>query len=256
MCLIVGTYTEHTGYTTGHAPGAYLVQLNPADGSMSLLSTITEGIGTNPTFAAYNPTTSTAYFTNEVVEGMVKAFSLVRGSGGAASSLTLLNEQESGGEGPCFLEVGPAGNIFCANYFSGELTVFGTDPVDGALRSPRSTMLPSGSGDVTFPGPVKVRQDGPHAHCFVPDVDAPSSGLAFACDLGSDEVVLVRVVSTGPATGAISVRDRCKLPPGSGPRHLAQGGEGGRRIVVCGELSSTLTLLDFDREAETLRLVH
>lgn len=34
--LLVGTYTEHTGYATGHAPGAYLAKLDLATGEMEL----------------------------------------------------------------------------------------------------------------------------------------------------------------------------------------------------------------------------
>ena len=109
--------------------------------------------------------------------------------------------------------------VFCArapsaaNYFSGELTVLRTGS-DGALLPGVTTPLPGPDG-TEYPGPVDIRQEGPHAHCFHPD---PGSQYAFAADLGSDEVV---VVSVDAKTGKMTVSDRMATLPGTGPRHCA-----------------------------------
>ena len=100
-----------------------------------------------------------------------------------------------------------------ANYFSGELTVLRTGS-DGALLPGVTTTLP-GPNNTEYPGPVTVRQEGPHAHCFYPD---PGSQYAFAADLGSDEVV---VVSVDAQTAKVTVIDQMDTPPGTGPRHCA-----------------------------------
>ena len=110
-------------------------------------------------------------------------------------------------------EWSPARPTCAANYFSGELTVLRTSS-DGALLPGLTTALP-GPKDTLYPGPVDIRQEGPHAHCFYPD---PGSNHAFAADLGSDEVV---VVSVDAQTGRVTVTDRMKTPPGTGPRHCA-----------------------------------
>ena len=55
------------------------------------------------------------------------------------------------------------------------------------------------------------------------------------------------------AEGEVSYTHRCKLPAGTGPRHLALTPDG-QRIVVGGELGNTLSVLDIDREARALTL--
>lgn len=109
--LIVGTYSIDTGYATGHAPGAYLVRLDTTTGALDLASAVTAPtIGTNPAYAAYCAAKRTVYFTNEVVDGVIKAFAV-----GDDGTLTFVNEMPSGGEGPCFIAVGPGdeGNVYC-----------------------------------------------------------------------------------------------------------------------------------------------
>ena len=196
--VVIGTYTIDTGYARGHAPGAYIAALDPATGALSVVDTVTSSIGTNPAYAAHSPERSAVFFTNEVVEGVVKAYSCCP----ETKRLTYLNEQPCGGEGPCFLAIGQGGLVFCANYFSGELTVFKTD-AEGSLAPGVTTPLP---GAVSFPGPCEVRQDGPHAHCFVP---AGDGGLAVSADLGSDEIV---VASVDAATAQVSIVSRLALP--------------------------------------------
>jgi 6-phosphogluconolactonase len=170
--------------------------------------------------------------------------------------------------------------LFTANYFSGELTVLRT-AADGALLPGVTTPLP-GPSTATYPGPIEIRQDGPHAHCFYPD---PGTTHAFAADLGSDEVV---VVSVDAITGAIAVTDRMATPPGTGPRHVAlsPGKErhslittfplyidvlprqardrtqnkmafriDRRHLYVSGELSSTLSSCSYDGATGTLKLL-
>ena len=196
--VVIGTYTIDTGYARGHAPGAYLAALDSATGALSIVDTVTSSIGINPAYAAHSPERSAVYITNEVVEGVVKAFSCCP----ETKRLTYLNEQPCGGEGPCFLAIGPGPLVYCANYFSGELTAFKTE-ADGSLAPGVTTPLP---GADSFPGPCEVRQDGPHSHCFVP---AGDGGLAFSADLGSDEIV---VVSVDAATAQVSVVSRLALP--------------------------------------------
>lgn len=121
--LLVGCYTEGhepLAYYTNHAKeGAYTVGLDTADGSLSIVAGPVAA-GTNPTYAAFDASTSTAYFTNENLDdGCVKAFRLCPEQG----TLTALNEQPVDGCHPCYLSV-TAGKVLCANYVSGDLTTF------------------------------------------------------------------------------------------------------------------------------------
>ena len=107
-----------------------------------------------------------------------------------------MNQLPSEGVAPCFLAIGPDNTVFCANYSAGSVTVFSTDPADGRLLDSTTLMLP-GAADVVFDsGACEGRQEAAHAHCLVPDVLAGQTGLAFACDLGSNEVVTLKVRSS------------------------------------------------------------
>ena len=56
-----------------------------------------------------------------MASGCVKAYSVEDAGTG---SLSYLNELPTGGDAPCFISLGPGGCVLCANYSSGELTVF------------------------------------------------------------------------------------------------------------------------------------
>ena len=227
--ILVGTYTSGEpvtmedgstiSFTSGHADGAFLLRVDPSTGALWLADTVSEGIGENPSYALHSADTDTCYFTSEPGGvGMVKAFRVAREDGGR--KLRFLNERATNGGAPCFLALTPRGVVLCANYTSGELTTL-TTQADGALADVQTVKLP-GAADTGFDATKYAgRQEASHAHCFVPD-PAPGSDFAFACDLGSNEVVTVQVGSQG----SMEFVHRCKLPEGTGPRHLAisQGG--------------------------------
>ena len=128
-----------------------------------------------------------------------------------------------------------------ANYFSGELTVLRTGS-DGALLPGVTTPLPGPDG-TEYPGPIGIRQEGPHAHCFHPD---PGSQYAFAADLGSDEVVVVFVDAK---SGKVSVTDRMATPPGTGPRHCALSLDRTHLYVVRLLIQPFLTCVHADQQS-------
>lgn len=252
--VLIGTYTDGSPvvmedgrsirFSTGHAPGGFVARLDPRTGALTVVDTVTKNIGANPAYTAHNPAANAVYFTNETGGGCVKAFSVDQQTG----TLSYLNELLTGGDAPCFISLAPGGILLCANYSSGHLTTFTTDDT-GALVKANTVPLP-GSDDPSQnfdPDAFAGRQEAPHAHCFVPDTQAESTGWAFACDLGSNEVVIVEVSESGE----ISFVDRCKLPAGTGPRHLALTPDG-RRLVVGGELGNNLCVLDIDRDERRL----
>ena len=57
---------------------------------------------------------------------------------------------------------------------------------DGSVEPGSASALP---GDGSYPGPIPVRQDAPHAHCYHPLGD---NGFALCADLGSDELFCLR----------------------------------------------------------------
>src|SRR5262249_1166332 len=135
--------------------------------------------------------------------GGVTAFAIDRKTG----VLTKLNEQPSPGV-PCYVSVHNSGKyVFAANYGGGNVVMY---PVkaDGSLDEQSFIAQHTGKG-----GDPR-RQDGPHAHCIVPD---PDGEYAFAPDLGIDRVMIYKVDMKERkllASGFSSTR------PGAGPRHF------------------------------------
>jgi 6-phosphogluconolactonase len=149
--------------------------------------------------------------------------------------LTLLNQQASGGPGPCYVSIDPEGkNALVANYTGGSVAVLPID-ADGKLRPASATDQHKGSG------PDPKRQQGPFAHCF--DLD-PSHQFALACDLGMDKIFVYKFDAF---RGSITPNDppTASVAPGSGARHLAFH-PGGKFVYVINEMGSTITAFAYD----------
>src|SRR5262249_13722768 len=146
----------------------------------------------------------------------------------STGKLTALNQQPSGGAGPCYVIVDRAGkNALAANYTGGSLCVLPIEN-DGRLGSHGDVVQHQGSG--TDP----QRQEGPHAHCI--DLDA-ANRFALACDLGLDKVLVYRFDG---AKSKLTPNDPpfAPLAPGSGPRHLAFHPDG-HHVYVISEMALT-----------------
>src|ERR1051325_7345483 len=140
---------------------------------------------TNPTFLAVHPNQRFLYAANETDKfggkksGAVSAYAIDSKTG----KLTLLNQQPSGGDGPCHLVVDSTGkNVLVANYGGGSVEVL---PVreDGRLGEPTTFIQHQGSSA------NKQRQQGPHAHFITTDA---ANRFALTCDLGLDKVLVYR----------------------------------------------------------------
>jgi 6-phosphogluconolactonase len=169
--------------------------------------------------------------------GAVSAFRIDPASG----KLTLLNQQPSGGTGPCHLSVDKTGKcLLVANYGSGSVAAFKIGPT-GQLSEPVTTVQHQGSS--TNP----QRQSSPHAHQIVPD---PKNRLALVCDLGLDQVLIYKLNSV---QARLSAHDPPfgRLQPGAGPRHLVFHPRG-TWLYVVNELNSTLTTFAYQPRSGTL----
>jgi 6-phosphogluconolactonase len=202
----------------------------------------------NPSFVAVHPNGRFLYAVNEVGDyqgpnsGGVSAFSIDRDKDGhPTGKLTLLNEVQSRGAGPCYITVDRTGKYaLVANYDGGSVAVF---PVlsDGKLGEASAFVQHTGHG--TNP----KRQEAPHAHSI--DM-SPDNRFAFVDDLGLDEVLVYKFDA---AKGTLTPNDPpfAKLDPGAGPRHFALH-PNGKFAYVLAEMHSTVTV--FANDAKTGRL--
>lgn len=223
------------GYTKGKDKGLYIYDLDLATGQLASV-----GVGPDaesPSFLALHPNHHFLYAVNEIdnyegkKSGGVSAFQIDSKTG----ALTFLNEQPSVGDGPCHLIVDKFGkNVIAANYGGGSTVVL---PIHSDGRLGEATCFVQHEGHSVDAG----RQEGPHAHSANLD---PANQFALVCDLGLDKVIVYKY---DPDKGKIDATGlpAGKVPPGSGPRHLAWHPNGHIAYVI-NEMKSTVTVFDYD----------
>jgi 6-phosphogluconolactonase len=232
--LYIGTYTGKK------SKGIYSARFDSDTGKLSAPELAAET--KNPTFLALHPNGRVLYAVGEVDDfqgmktGAISAFSIERNT----AKLTLLNQQASGGQGPCHLSVDKSGKcVLVANYGSGSFA---------ALSVQRDGKLEALGEMIRFDGSSinRERQSGPHAHFINFDL---SNTFAFGCDLGLDKVFVWKVE---PNEGKLNLKYPALITPGSGPRHLAFH-PNGRFLYLINEMSATITVFAYDMATPALK---
>jgi 6-phosphogluconolactonase len=225
-------------YTGPKSKGIYVSQFDPATGKLTAPELAAET--KSPSFLAVHPNRRFLYAVGEASsvggnkEGGVSAFSLDAKTG----KLALLNQQPSGGGGPCHLSLDRAGKfVFVANYGTGSIAALPVQ-MEGKLGPAASVIQHAGSSA------NHQRQAGPHAHFITPD---PASQYVLACDLGLDKVLVYWFAPRSSQPLTANETPSVSIKPGSGPRHLAFHPEG-RFVYLINEMSSSLTALTYDAD--------
>lgn len=237
--VYIGTYTS----PTNGSKGIYLVDLDMRSGELTDRGLVAAEVR-SPSFLAVHPSRRFLYAVSELNEfqgqkaGAVSAFAIDAQTG----KLKLLNQQPSGGQGPCHVTVDPAGKcVLTANYTTGTVAALPIDN-EGRLREPTSIIQHTGSG------PNAKRQQSPHAHSINLD---PVGRFAFAADLGADKVFIYRLAAKDESLVA-NDPPFAQVAPGSGPRHFTFHPTG-RFAYVINELNSTITALSYDADRGVLK---
>jgi len=228
-CLVYfGTFTNEI------SKGIYESRLDLTTGKLSepeLAAAIP-----SPNYLAVSPDSHFLYMATRLdtfknmAGGAVGAFAIDRNTG----RLRLLDQEFSGGDGPCYVDVDKAGKtVFIANYNGGSVKSFHVNP-DGTLTD--GTFIQHHGSSVN-----SKRQSSAHAHCFVP---APAGRFALACDLGMDKVMIYTYDPTN-AKLAANAPAFATVTPGYGPRHIAFSPDG-KTVYVVSEMACTVTVFDWD----------
>jgi 6-phosphogluconolactonase len=229
LWVFVGTYTGKK------SKGIYRVEFDPATGKLGMPELAAEV--TSPSFLAVAPDRKHLFCVCEIDNfkgtkaGGVASFALEANSG----ALKPINQESSGGAGPCYLVCDKAGgHVLVANYGGGSAAVLPVSP-DGKLGAASCFVQHTGTG------PDKSRQEAPHVHSI--NLDA-ANRFAIVADLGLDKLFVYRF---DPAAGKIAPNDPpfVEMAPGSGPRHLAFH-PNGKFAYANEEMVSTLTALSYD----------
>ncbi|MBV9125161.1 MAG: beta-propeller fold lactonase family protein [Planctomycetes bacterium] len=238
LWVYVGTFTQKG------SQGIYRFELDQTTGK--LINRGLAGEAENPSFLAIHPNHRFLYAVNEIDKfagkgsGAVSAFAIDPHSG----RLTLLNQQPSGGAGPCYVVTDRQGkHVLVANYAGGSISVL---PIEADGRLGKATAFVQHQGHSVNP----ERQKEPHAHSLNLD---PANRFAFAADLGLDQI---RIYRYDAGAGTLTPNDppAVKLPPGSGPRHFVFH-PNGRYAYVINEINSTMTAFAYDPERGVLKIL-
>jgi 6-phosphogluconolactonase len=150
-------------------------------------------------------------------------------------SLTLLNQQSSGGADPSYICMDASKKfVLVANYKGGSVAVIAINH-DGSLGEMTTNIKHEGRSLDT------VRQTQPYAHSIRLD---PTNRFALVADLGLDKLFVYRFNST---TGSLESNDPpfIKVSPGSGPRHIAFH-PNGKFVYLVNEMASTVITYAWD----------
>jgi 6-phosphogluconolactonase len=233
--VYVGTYTfpgtAPGGTHQSQAKGIYVFRMNPSNGGLTLLQ-IAEI--PNPSYLALDPPLGHLYSVNEMTAGAVSAYVINQANGMLTPLNTLV---PTNGQDTTHLSVQPSGQyLFAASYTSGNFQVFWILP-DGSIGAMTDNFQSVGNGT----GPNPARQEGPHAHQIITDLDG---NHVFGVDLGADKVNLWNL-DQGAGTLNPNTVPFAGIASGSGPRHMAFHPDR-QHAYVLSELASSVTVFDYD----------
>lgn len=231
----LGTYTK-----PGKSQGIYVGTLNTDTGKLGPVRLAAEA--KNPSFVALSPNGKNLYASGE---GSVPGQGMLAFAIQPDGTLKALNTGDTGGAGNCHVWVdATGGTAFAANYGGGSIAAFRLQP-DGSLGE-RSAFVQFTGSSVN-----PKRQEKPHAHAIYTD---PANKFVYSPDLGTDNVWIFKfdaakgtLAPANPASG--------KVPPGSGPRHLAFH-PNGKLAFTCNEMTLTATAFNRDPETGALQEIH
>lgn len=214
----------------------YLVELEPASGTLTLLDSFAGAPGAS--YLAHSPDWKFIYAQDRTrdEQGNNSLSALERDT--ETGGLRFVNRQGSGGRGICHVSISKDGRwLFGANYSSGHASAL---PVleDGSLGTASATVKGEGSG------PVSSRQEGPHAHQVVLD---PGQRFLLVPDLGVDKVYIYRFDGAGGSLEANPDMPAFDLAPGAGPRHLVFD-HSASFVYILNELNATVTACSWNRD--------
>jgi 6-phosphogluconolactonase len=228
-----GTYTK-----AGKSEGIYRAELDLATGKLS--EPVLAAAVKSPSFLCVHPNRKFVYAVGEAGGtktpgkpnvGAVLSLAVDEATG----DLKPLNEQSSGGNGPCHITIDAQGkNVLIANYGAGSCGVL---PIkeDGSLAEMSCYVVHSGEvADAK-------RQGGPRGHSI--NLDAANK-FAFCADLGLDKVLIYKYDA---AAGQITANDPAFAATArrAGPRHFAFH-PSGKFAYVINEIDCTITAFAYD----------
>lgn len=230
MILYAGSYTEMiTGDFGGHGDGIYCFNFDPRSGSLQLMHALS---GKNPSYLCI-PSTGYLYTHTEVIESdkpRSQAYKINKND----FSLQLMNEQEIPGGLPCYIKFSNKNNcILVACYQTGNTVIFPL--AEDRKLLPHAKVIQHEGSSVN-----PLRQERAHAHMVAID---DNFNNILVVDLGMDKI-MVYDIDEDNGKFVINLKQAVRVPPGSGPRHIAVH-PATMLAYVINELTATVTVMRY-----------
>ncbi|NKI26426.1 lactonase family protein [Arenibacter sp. 6A1] len=230
MELLVGTYTQE------ESQGIYRLKYNPVNGELSDPNLVVET--ENPSYLHISKDRNTVFAVNENNKGTVSSFSW----NADRTNLSLIGQQSSEGQHPCYITLNEAENLLAAaNYSSGNIVMYKVSE-NGRIEGDAQIKTHEGTGSV-MPNQASAR-----AHCVQFGADGK---YLYAVDLGIDQVLVYPIDAQGKL-GASQLA--LALEKGDGPRHLTFHPTK-NLVFIINELSSSVVTAQLNPENGTMVVV-
>ncbi|MFI2856064.1 lactonase family protein [Paenibacillus sp. JSM ZJ436] len=218
-------YVYIGSYRAKEEESIHLASLNLETGELKALHGMA-GV-TNPTFLDWDALNNVLYAASEQEHSEVIAYA----ADPQTQKLEELNRKSTDSSGACHVSRSGDGKyLFTTGYGDGHISVLELQQ-DGALGELSSLIRHSGRGE------RDDRQSEAHPHSVFQD---PNQEYVIVCDLGMDSINMYRLEE-----GKLVTHREVKMPPGSGPRHVAFH-PNGRWMYAINELNNTVTFFAYD----------
>lgn len=225
ICIGMITYAQNIPMYVGtyngeDSKGIYLYNFNTKTGELSNKKLAIEAV--NPSFLTFSKDKKFLYAVSESDQGSSVSAYKINYNG----SLTLLNQVNSKGKGPCHVQLSKNGDeAVVSNYGGGNFAVFNINK-DGSLQEAFQVIDHN----------IETKKAHTHSAKFL------DSNL-FVADLGRD--FLAHYIEE---EGNYTLKENYKMETGAGPRHF-EISKKGKYIYVINELNSTVTTLKKDKNS-------
>jgi 6-phosphogluconolactonase len=188
------------------AKGIYVSRFDAKTGRCGEAQLVAESVAAN--FLAVHPTLPVLYglAAGSETSDVLCAWKIQADNG----ELHLISKVATGGLGSCHVQIHPAGKLAAVAHYNGGSVASFRLAEDGRITTDKPVTFHQHEGHSVNP----KRQDKPYAHCAV---FSPSGESLLVADLGTDEIFSY---SVNPADAVLTLKSKCKVTPGAGPRHV------------------------------------
>jgi 6-phosphogluconolactonase len=244
--MYIGTFTSEYKSPSGEpmgapAEGVSAFRFDNVTGEATLIQTVSGLV--SPSWLMIHPELPVLYVLERRFDpgdpshGALSSYAIHPASG----ELGLTSKTDSIGTSPPHASIHPSGlHAYVAHYGSGQVVAL---PLDQSGRVGHADRVIQHKGASVHP-----RQKSPHPHQVRP---AANGQFITVSDLGTDRIL---TYPTGP-NGDLRAEPSSELllPPGTGPRHHAVH-PSGRFLFLTGEISGTLSVIEFSESAGAVHL--